>query len=259
MVDVGKYAWRYQLGSAFLPAVPMTIGASAPGLLVETWRLTAAVSLCSYLLLPGVASLADEEGPVPEGLPLLLPAPQLGTPGCAWYVDSGMLKVSRSALIIRCHPSVDRHVLLLGCARGGAGHHGRYYLLRPRPRPLCRPSHPSRHARCLHCHARPADVYVLMLVRARVRAVAQPKLTCPLCPPPLQAVSTSLPSTRRPSSCRPTTRLAMRSRLRSVSAPSTSSSPSLPSSQSTRLAGAICCSSPSPTWPGRCSPPDCAS
>jgi hypothetical protein len=36
MVDVGKYAWRYQLGSAFLPAVPMTIGASAPGLLVET-------------------------------------------------------------------------------------------------------------------------------------------------------------------------------------------------------------------------------
>lgn len=28
MADVGKYAWRYQLGSAFLPAVPMTIGTS---------------------------------------------------------------------------------------------------------------------------------------------------------------------------------------------------------------------------------------
>jgi hypothetical protein len=82
MADVGRYAWRYQLGSAFLPAIPMTIGVSGPVFCVGLLETDCPCLLCSHLLLPGIASLADEEGSLPKGFPLLLPAPQLKDPGC---------------------------------------------------------------------------------------------------------------------------------------------------------------------------------
>ena len=60
---VGDIAWRLEIGSAFLPAVPLTIGIYfCPGTLLHTL-------LCSTLKLTEachrVPPMADEEGSLP--------------------------------------------------------------------------------------------------------------------------------------------------------------------------------------------------
>ena len=65
MYRVGNIAWRLQLASAFLPAVPLVLGIYfCPGTFYQT-------SADNLLRTSRISSMAHEEGPLPQGICLL--------------------------------------------------------------------------------------------------------------------------------------------------------------------------------------------
>lgn len=75
--QVGAIAWRLQIASAFLPAVPLTLGIYfCPGKFIS--RL---VELISSTLILRISALVNEERSLQGSIQVFLPSPQQPSPG----------------------------------------------------------------------------------------------------------------------------------------------------------------------------------
>lgn len=88
--SVGPIAWRLQIGSAFIPAVPVLLGVSKVKNLPRTSSLTRSLDL----VLSRKPTLVPQEEQGEEGLQLARSPPKLPTPSsprCVLYQGSARL------------------------------------------------------------------------------------------------------------------------------------------------------------------------
>jgi hypothetical protein len=129
----GKIAWRLQLGSAFIPALPLALGIFfCPGAYI--FRLDHTMLPLNSFELRRIASLAHEEKSLPSGLSLPLhPSPYHSPGGPRPLLHSRPTRRrSQSYSWCQLHISIYRTIHSSSC--------------------------PSSYSSCLHCHACAADV-----------------------------------------------------------------------------------------------------